>query len=292
MATERSFEVKQAASYAYRFAATSWQMAMPALLLMVAITTITVMLSRGNVGESVQSLGAPSYLLLIVFSVMVSAMLLRLSIRGEFSGPAGLQIGQDERRLLLANLAYLALLVLLGMIFGFIAIVLITAGLMSAIDNPTALENDPEAMRAELDRVIQDGGWLTVAAVVGLVVIGPMLFIHLRLICFPAACILKERVLIFKTWSWTKGYILKILGSYIIAVGPALVLSLALSEFVLRLFGQTMFPQFQLAGAQNAVEMIDPFSALLVGGAAQIPGTLLSTGLGAFLAKELDPGED
>lgn len=198
-------------------------------------------------------------------------------------GPIGLQLGADELRLLGAMLAINFFYLIVLVIGGFLAIIFSTIGLISVGVNVQSAPQEPQAM---LEALGPRG--LIVLAVCMTPLIGAMIWIGARLICYGPATVAHRQIMVFSTWDWTKDCALRIVLAIMALVLPlALGVGLAQGLAGALLLGPGANPA-ELAASQPlavlAAQFINDFAALVL-----LAGPL--AGQAAFLYRGLCPLE-
>jgi len=140
----------------------------------------------------------------------------RVSTRGE---PLRLAFGGDEARLVGASVAlgfFNAIVIVIG---GFLTLILMIALLIGAgLDLPQDQGATPEEFSAALGpRGFAIAGLTVLPLLLGL------LWISMRLLLVGAATIGERRMLVFETWSWTKGNALRLLAAVALLIVPLLL---------------------------------------------------------------------
>jgi hypothetical protein len=162
-----------------------------------------------------------------LFGVIAQGALYRLAFAGEHGGdpefrvgPLGLQWGRAETRLLGAKLL-LYLLFFIAMLFlAMILIVVLGAGMFVNGTGASSLHSasmaSPPLDPQQMSKVI------LYFAPLFLVV----LYVYLRICLFGAATVAERKVMVFSTWSLTRGNVLPILGALFLIAVPLGVLDL------------------------------------------------------------------
>jgi hypothetical protein len=163
------------------------------------------------------------YLPGIIAGLMFTAAILRKAVRDEFLAPTGLAAGADEIRLLGAGLAMACLFIPLG---GLVALVLWIALFSKIVTSEAAMQallNDPEAMNKAIVEALGEGGAMALSLFLMLVM---AIFIVLvaRLYMINAATIGERRIVLFQTWSWSRGNVLRMIGAMILTVLPVMLI--------------------------------------------------------------------
>jgi hypothetical protein len=248
MADKRSgtIPVLQVVREAYAFAGSNWRQLAPAA---VAAGVLTA-LGQGLLFTPAGFL--PGTLVIAIASAAFGAAVLRLAVRNEFSGLFGLQTGADELRLLgvMAALVLVfappvGILLLLAGVF-----ILGRLGLTEA--EAQELSQNPEALAQRIVEALGPQGVL--ALEVGLfAVVALFLWIGARLQMVNAATIGERRMVVFQTWSWSRGETWRIIGALIIVSAPVLLVGLVAEPILSSLPGSALVVGSAVAGALSAL---------------------------------------
>jgi hypothetical protein len=269
---------------AWRFMNDNWRILLPA-------AAITAVLSQAGVAlvfavrpaDATQSMLASTIwdviamLPAMVASMLFTAVVLRKAIRNEFIGRTGLVFGADEVRLLAVALALMCLLLPLGGLFFFVMTGVVLSRLASSPEQLDILLNDPEAMSEALEASLGPTGVLAFV-LFAILVMALAVYISVKLAMVNAATIGERRVVIFQTWSWSRGNLWRVLGALILTALPVFFLGNILES--LRLSVLAAAPGMVTLMATNA--LIAFVLAL---------GSIPSIALGAILYKGLRPAD-
>lgn len=224
-------------------------------------------------------------LLLVLASAFVTVPFLAGQYRRALglSGGSGLRLGGDEARLAGATAAVYFFFVILMVIGGFLVLIASTIGLVaSGVD----LQSAPQEPQALLAAIGPRG--LIVLAVCAAPLIGAMIWISARLVCYGAASIDRQQIMTFSTWSWTKGSALRIvLAAVALGLPLALGANLAQGTAGALLLGPGVSPSDAIARAPLPVAVfafISNFASLIL-----LAGPM--AGQAAFLYRGLCPLE-
>lgn len=266
--------VMQVVKEAYAFFAANWVRLLPAAALAAAIAAgVTALLGGG----ATVSLGGAliSGIASAVAGLTFAAAVLRLALRGEFVGPVGLTLGQDEFRLMGVaaglTLAFAPPVFLALMAFSFIIV-----GRMNLTpEDAQRMANDPEAMQRAIEDALGPGGlmMISIAILVGLLI---LFWVGARLFLVQAATMGERRMVAFQTWGWTRGNVSRVIFSILLALMPPLLAATIITEVVWAAVGAA-----PTQPAYAAALAIASFVDLL----AQIP----AIALGAILYRGLRP---
>ncbi|MEQ8556675.1 MAG: hypothetical protein RIB03_00020 [Henriciella sp.] len=175
----------------------------------------------------------------------------------------------DAARLFLANLAvyalYFILLFLLTLFFSLFAGVLIgTAGY-----DPSTVGDSAESVQQSIEALADSGGATVLYILLFIASLG-LLWLGMRLFLFGVATVAEGRLAIFRTWPWTRGYVLRIGVLWLVLQAlPWLVLS-ALTIAIQHLAGmETLLTWFGPVPSGPEPSMlkvciVDGFCALLM----------------------------
>ncbi len=280
--------VLSAVSYSYAFIRTAIMPAFPAYVLfaisMGAVSYASVMIqSGGNFGVYVAFA-----IISLVTGIAALGMALRLALYGTQDGLFGLKLGPDEGRLLMASLAFWAMLGLISIIGGFILAVFFAFSMMAVVDDPEALQDNPEAvMDALAGAMASPVGWITILATLAFVVL--LLWLWARLITFPAATVDRDKVMIFETWSWTDGNGWRTLAAALLTLAPLYVVSFVATQVIAAGFGVSMMSLMVDPAAATGTSAITMAVISTLSSLTAIPYYLASAALSVFLYKGFNP---
>lgn len=271
MAADGKVPILESARAGYAFMRGSLRTVGPAAVAAAAVSGLAQAIPPGSGAALVEITS-------LAVSVMFSAFVLRLALRGDSAGFYGLRVGRDE-----ANLAgamiwvgfFFLILLLIGLFVFSIGIV---GAARSAGVNLEALAGDPEAMSAAALKIIREAPLLWLLGLAGLAV---LVWLSARLALVSAATIGEGRIMGFSTWSWTKDNALPIIGAMVLVSLP---LSFALA-FVIGLLSSLLQVQ-DLAAASPLARGVVGFIAGLGQYLFVLPA---ANGLMAHLYKGLRP---
>ena len=265
-----------------------WRLFLPAAgvtAILSALGPLFVVLGSGPAQQA--DTGAPSLgidnilasLPSIVAGVLFGAAVLRKAVRDEFTGPTGIAFGADEARLL-GIIAGLACIVIP---FGTLAYFIVMVGVLARLaPNPEALDalmKNPEAFGEALEATLGPAGLLAFTLFLTVVFVA---FIYglVRLSMINAATIGERRMVMFQTWSWSRGNVIRIFGALLLTGIPAYLVQSVFYEIAFAALNA-------VASESNAALSVTVYSAAIafVGAMTSIP----STALGAILYRGLRP---
>ena len=268
----------------------NWRMFLPAAgvtSVIAALGPMFVMLSSGPAtvaAEGQMSIGPADFIAAIpgtIAGLLFAAVVLRKVVRDEFIGPTGLAFGADELRLL-GVMAGLACIVIP---FGTLAVVVVQVAVFARLAaNPESLDalmKNPEAFGEAMETTLGPAGMLAFTLFL-CVMLAAFLYGLTRLAMINAATIGERRMVMFQTWSWSRGNILRIFAALMLTGIPAYLVSSLFQEIALAVLRAVVTPGNALiAGFAYSV------AVTFVGAIASIP----STALGAILYKGLRPAD-
>lgn len=272
---------------AWQFCLKHWRAFLPAAAITAVVSEIipTIMLfgdSTGGAATATTSarLGDVAAMIPAVLAgLMFAAAVLRKAIRDEFIGATGLAFGADEARLL----GVFAALMCLVVPFGTLAYLVLFVGVLSRLGaSPEELQRlmaDPEAFSVALQNALGQAG--TAAFLLFMFfVMGLLLYVFARLFMINAATIGERRVVMFQTWGWTRGNVLRALGAIVLTWIPAYIGDMLVYDVGVALLNAVVTPQ-------NAVIAIPVFKVTITFVAAML--SIPSIALGAILYRGLRP---
>lgn len=160
----------------------------------------------------------------VIASVFFLAAVLRKAVRDEFIGRTGLAFGADERRLLGVMLAMACLYLPLA---GLVAVVLAITALGRIATSQEALDAllaDPEAMNDAITLALGEAGSAALLLFI-MLVFAIFILIAARLSMVNAATVGERRIVIFQTWSWTRGNVLRVIAALILTFLPVIMIN-------------------------------------------------------------------
>lgn len=267
----------------------NWRLFLPAAAVTALIAAlgplfIILVSAPGPAAAAEPSLGPENFIAAIpgtIAGLLFAAVVLRKAVRDEFLGPTGLAFGADELRLL-GIMAGLACIVIP---FGTLAFVVVQVAVFARLAaNPEALNalmEDPEALSEALETTLGPVGMIAFTLFL-MALIGVFLYGLVRLAMINAATIGERRMVMFQTWSWSRGNVLRIFGALMLTGIPAYLVSNVFLEIALAVVNAVAS-----AGNTAIVGFIYGFAVSFVGAIASIP----STALGAILYKGLRPAD-
>ena len=265
----------------------NWRMFLPAAgvtAVISALGPLLLMMSSAPAAAGEPSLGPGDFLAAIpgtIAGLLFAAAVLRKVIRNEFIAPMGLTFGADEVRLL-GVMAGLACIIIP---FGTLAFVIIQFAVFARLaSNPEALNalmNDPEALSEALETTLGPAGMMAFTLFL-MMMVGLVLYGLVRLSMINAATIGERRMVMFQTWKWSRGNVLRIFGALLLTGMPTYLVSSLFVELALAALNA-------VANPGNMIVSVIAYSASVafVGAMLSIP----STALGAILYKGLRPAD-
>jgi hypothetical protein len=235
--------------------------------------------SGTQLGDIIMSLPA------LFASLMFAAVVLRKFLRNEFIAPVGLAFGADELRLLAVVAAFACMIIPLGTLAVLIVSLTILPRLATTEEELAALLDNPDALNEALLQALGPGG-TTAFMLFVLLVFGAAIYLFTRLFMVNAATIGERRVVMFQTWSWSRGNVLRMLGAILLTWLPAYLIDSMVLEVGLAVIRP-------LAADGNAgvplliLNTIATFVAAMVGIPSIVLGGILYKGLrpADFVAK-------
>lgn len=274
---------------AWRFLDKNWRLMLPAAAITAALSQIglvLVMMLRPapTAGESMLAVTlwdlvavAPA----MVASLMFTAAILRKALRDEFIGPTGMAFGADEIRLLAVMAALTCMILPLGGLFFLVVSTFVFSRIATTPEALNALLADPEALNAALEAALGPTGVLAFLLFF-ILVMAIFLYVSTRLVTVNAATMGERRVVIFQTWSWSRGNVWRILGAVVLTGLPVMFFQGLLDSVGIEAVQATPEGSGR-AMVQLGVSTVTTFLFAIAG----IP----SIALGAILYKGLRPGD-
>lgn len=274
---------------AWQFLLSNGRRLAPAALIVALVTEIgpiMAMLTGASDAESASALSANlggfiTMLPGILASLVFTAAILRLAIRDEFIGATGLMLGADELRLVGVFAGLMCIVIPFGTLVYLIVGVAVMSRLASSPEELQRLLDDPDAMSTALENTLGPAGsaafLLFMFAVLGL-----FIYVATRLFMMNAATIGERRVVMFQTWSWSRGNVFRMLGALLLTWLPASLIDTLVSALAASVFSGIATPG-------NAGVVIPIFHVLTTFVAAML--SIPSIVVGAILYKGLRPAD-
>ncbi|MBO6797012.1 hypothetical protein [Maricaulis sp.] len=235
---------------AYAFLISHWQRALiaaaPYTLLYVAqLFLLANLLTAGAPSEITLSFYWMLWLVTPMALLALTGAMLRMAVKGDYSGRFGLKLGHDEWRIfLVAILVGVLMFVSLVLALMFvIAVMLSVAG--------GALERagiDPAAADAEMEMAwgyLSTADW-AVLAVVGIAALALVLWLSARVSMAMPATIDKGRVLVLSVWPLTNQTAWRVAAAAALTIGPLLLLEVGVYHLLGAALGERPFQQLEL----------------------------------------------
>ncbi len=221
---------------AWLFLRDHWRMFLPAAIAMALASQIgfaLAVMAGGGAGDQSALGGSLGNLAVampaLLASLMFAAAVLRKVVRGEFTGPMGLGFGADELRLLAVVAAFGCMIIPLGTLVFIIVSTTVLSRLAATPEELTAILNDPEALNEALAQALGPGGTAAFLLLV-MLVFAAAIYLFTRLFMVNAATIGERRVVMFQSWRWSRGNVLRMLGAIMLTWLPAYVIDSVVVE--------------------------------------------------------------
>lgn len=291
MAQTDKLPIWKAVKTSWSFAAVAWMPALPAYIFRALMTGF--MLSAVSVsGESFQILKTLGVFLLLFAEIACLSLTLRLAVRGEYEGFFGIQVSGDEGRLLIAELLYIILIWFVVLISVFVAFNFASVFVSTTIADPQSIQDDEAALLKAITDAFQTPIGVLIALVLAFAAAIPVLYMMARLVTFSAATIGRKKIMIFETWSWTKGHAFQIMIAIVVAMLPFFVIY-QLGGFMISSALGLGF-NFLLADPEE-VANVSKTQTFIYGAAISMlsmPINLVFSGLSAFMYNGFKPADE
>lgn len=280
--------ILEAARYSWRFTAATLVPTLPAYLVRAVISGATTAAMFSSLNGGVLPFDLLASIIGFAVTIACMALTLRLALGGEIKGMAGLQFGMDEGRLLSAHAIFYALFVFLGFIALFVVIVAFTPVFAMMMPDLEAVADDPVAFQAAVEDFFRSAPGIALSLAILAATSVPLFYLSARLVAFPAATLMRKKIMIFETWSWTKGSVLPVVAAMLLTLAPLWVLSI-IGVFIAS--GVTGVPVL-FGGMASATLSINPLMGFVFGFVTSlfsIPFTIAAAGLSAFMYRGFEP---
>jgi hypothetical protein len=186
----------------------------------------------------------------LFLSALIYAVFLGLALRG---APARF-VWSDGVRLFAAMAVVGFFLVIVAFVLTMLGLVVLLAGpYASFVQEIERVGSDQAAVSQILLRMWMENPWPVL--VLTLLYVAVWFYLTTRLYLAAPATLDRGRILTFETWSWTKHAAVKVMGARAMLVGPAFVLTFALTYLLARAAGLDLFNVNQAATAQPAAAL-------------------------------------
>lgn len=214
---------------AWRFLDKNWRLLLPAAAVTAAISQIGLVLvivarPAPTAGETMLAVTLWDLVAIIpamVASLMFTAAVLRKALRDQFIGPTGLAFGADEIRLLGVMAALACILLPLGGLLFFVVSTFVFSRIAATPEALNALLEDPEALNAALEAALGPTGVLAFLLFF-ILVMAIFIYVSTRLTMINAATMGERRIVMFQTWSWSRGNVWRILAAVVLTALPVM----------------------------------------------------------------------
>ena len=272
---------------AWLFLRDHWRMFLPAAVAVALVSQLgfaLAVMSGGGGGDQAAvnaNLGSLALLSLpaLLASVVFAAAVLRKFLRNEFTGPMGLGFGADELRLLAILGAFACMFIPLGTLAVLIISATVLSRLAQSEQELQVLLQDQEALSEALAPALGPGGTL-VFLLFTMLLLAAAIYLVTRLFMVNAATIGERRVVMFQTWSWSRGNVLRMLAAIMLTWLPAYMIDNLVIEV-----GAAILRPMTIEGNAGTVLIAFNAVATFVATMAGIPSIVL----GAILYKGLRP---
>lgn len=281
MSQTNKLPVLQAVSASWQFVLNSWMLLLPAFLVKALISGAfySMYLTEGESGGFSMLVG----LLLFGAEVVCISMALRYSIRGEYNGLLGTQIGKDEGRLLLATMMFSFLMFFVLIASLYLVSMFVVAYAATTVEDMAAIAEDDAAMTKVVIEAFSSPSGVMIGLILAVIFLAPILYLAARLITYSAATIARRRIMVFETWKWTKGYAVQIIFALILTYIPVYLINVLGSQALMAMLGFNLFSEGQ------TISRLSAFIFGIGSGVLSIPVILVGAGLSAFMYKGFDP---
>ena len=223
---------------AWEFLLENWRLFLPAAAIVAAVSQIGPLLAVFTAPQTAQPQTVMQnmlgdifiYLPSMIASLLYSAAILRKAVRNEVTGQFGLTFGVDEIRLVGVAAAMACLFVPLISLVVIVLAVTVFSKIATSQAALEALLADPDAMNEAIVAAVGEGGAAALSLFI-MFMFGVFIVLAARLYMVNAATIGERRMVIFQTWSWSSGNVLRLLGAMILTVLPVMLIDSVVDSF-------------------------------------------------------------
>lgn len=270
---------------AWLFLRDHWRMFLPAAVAVALVSQVgfaLAVMSGGGAGVQSAPGGNPGSLVVLSLPALLAglvfaASVLRKFLRNEFTGPMGLGFGADELRLLAIVGAFACMFIPLGTLVVLVISATVVSRLAQSEQELQALLQDQEALSEALARTLGPGGTLAFL-LFAMLLLAAAIYLVTRLFMVNAATIGERRVVMFQTWNWSRGNVLRVLAAIMLTWLPAYMIDSLVIEI-----GAAILRPMTVEGNAGVVliafNAVATFVATMAGIPSIVLGAILYTGL-------------
>jgi len=245
--------ILRSAAAAYAFLISHWHRALIAaapytLLYLAQLVVLSNQLNASSPSDTLISLYWALWLVTPIALLALTGAMLRMSVKGDYSGRFGLKLGHDEWRVFIVSLLVGVLMfvsLVLALMF-FVAVMLSVAG--GALQRAGI---ELEESNAEMDMAwsyLSTADW-TVLGVVGILGLALVMWLSARVSLAMPATIDRGRVLVLSVWPLTHRNAWRVAAATMLAIGPLLLVEAGLYNLLGLVLGERPFEQLELISA-------------------------------------------
>lgn len=231
-ATAGKVPIVECVRAAWLFLIQNWRLFLPAAGIVAVVTQVGPLLgyliaSGATQPQSALQAGIGDFLVTMpgaLIGVLFNAAILRKAVRNEFNGPTGMAFGADEIRLIGASLAMACLFVPLITLLVIVLFVTVFSKIATSQEALQTLLADQEALNQAILEALGENG-ATAMSLFILVMMAIFIYLAARLFMINAAAIGEKRIVLFQTWSWSRGNVLRLIGAMILTVLPVMLIT-------------------------------------------------------------------
>lgn len=276
MATEGKVPVRESAGQAVRFWRENWRFA----LIAAAIASVVATLVAAVLGQSFIATFVGLVISAVIYAALIGASLFGASaVQSRLPGDAWRNF---------ASMAVIGFFLFIVVMVGLIpAAVVLGATFAPYMAQMEAAGQDQAAVMRVISQFAQENPGVVLG--VCLVYFAIWMALTSRLYLAGPASIDQGRVLAFDTWKWTKGNMLRIAGSRLLLLAPAMILIAAVQAIAARVLGiptEDPVALQSMVAANPTMFLIYFFVSQFAMNALYVP---LESGLAAYLYRGLKP---
>lgn len=216
---------------AWEFLLVNWRIFLPGALIVALVSQVGPLVAVLTAPPAAQPQSVMQstlgdmliYLPAMLISLVFTAAVLRKAVRDEVTGQFGLSFGADEIRLIGVAAAMACLFVPLISLVVIVLAVTVFSKIATSQAALEALLADPDAMNDAIVAAVGEGGAAALSLFI-MFMFAVFIVLAARLYMVNAATIGERRMVIFQTWSWSNGNVLRLLGAMILTVLPIMLI--------------------------------------------------------------------
>lgn len=238
---------------AYAFLISHWHRALIAaapytLLYVMQLVVLANQLSATTPSDTMMSVYWALWLVTPISLLALTGAMLRMAVKGDYSGRFGLKLGRDEWRVFIVSIL-VGVLMFVSLVLALMFFVAVMLSVAAGALQRAGIEL--EESNAEMDMAwsyLSTADW-AVLGVVGFLGLALVMWLSARVSLAMPATIDRGRVLVLSVWPLTHGNAWRVAVATVLAIGPLLLVEAGLYNLIGLVLGERPFEQLELISA-------------------------------------------